>query len=481
MSAHTPYLIALSVAGRRCVVIGGEEPALAKVRMLLEGDADVSVVAEDVHPELHAMESTGRVRWLRRAFRDDDLSGCFLAINTVFDAALQRRVWGAADARGVLLNTVDNPELCHYSSPALVRRGPLQVAVSTAGESPFLAAALRERLERVVGPEWGQLTGLIGTVRRRMRRRSVSAAAQRIAYRRLLRPDVRDRLRRGDFGSAAALAEALVEHPGRVDGAVHLVGAGPGDAELMTGAATELLAAADAVFHDALVSEAVLSLCNPHARVVNVGKRGGLRSTPQHAITTAMIDAAREGQLVVRLKGGDPFIFGRGGEELAALIAAGIAVRVVPGVSAATAAPALAGIPLTHRGVASSVAFVTAQQRDGGASDGLEALAAAADTLVVLMPLRGLDELAARLARVLGEDRPAALVAAASTPAEQVVTGMLRDIDAAAQRAGVSSPATLVVGEVVRLQSRSSMAERSMEASSGRQTSRSGIFASTPL
>ena len=172
MNAHTPYLIALSVTGRRCVVIGGEEPALAKVRMLLEGGADVSVVAEYVHMELRAMESTGRVRWLRRAFRDDDLSGCFLAINTVFDAALQRRVWRAADARGVLLNTVDNPELCHYASPALVRRGPLQVAVSTAGESPFLAAALRERLERLVGPEWGQLTGLIGT--RELRIRSAS-------------------------------------------------------------------------------------------------------------------------------------------------------------------------------------------------------------------------------------------------------------------------------------------------------------------
>ena len=212
-----------------------------------------------------------------------------------------------------------------------------------------------------------------------------------------------------------------------------------------------------------------------------MGKRAGCRQTPQAEINAALIAAARDGKLVVRLKGGDPFVFGRGGEELHALLEAGIAVNVVPGVSAATAAPALAGIPLTHRDVAASLAVVTAQLRDGLADQRLEQIAASVDTLVVLMPLGGLEAISARLARVLTAERPAALIAAASTPRQRTVVGVLADISAQAHHAGLTGPATLVVGEVVRLQSSWSSAVRNRDATAARQTSRSGSIVSGRL
>jgi uroporphyrin-III C-methyltransferase len=229
---------------------------------------------------------------------------------------------------------------------------------------------------------------------------------------------------------------------------VWLVGAGPGRPDLLTLAARETLATADVVFHDALVGPEVLALADPDARLVDVGKRAGGRHLPQDRINAMLLEAAAEGLEVVRLKGGDPFVFGRGGEELAVLTEAGVEVRVLPGVSSATAAAALAGIPLTLRGVASSAAFATARARGGDLTD-LGRLAGAVDTLVVLMPLEGLATTAAALAEVVGGDRPAAVVAEAGTPRQRVVRADLGTIAAACERAGLEPPATLIVGEVV--------------------------------
>jgi uroporphyrin-III C-methyltransferase len=226
------------------------------------------------------------------------------------------------------------------------------------------------------------------------------------------------------------------------------VGAGPGSAGLLTLAAREVLADADVVFHDALVDPGVLTLAGPRTRVVDVGKRAGGRHMPQDRIVALLLEAAAGGHEVVRLKGGDPFVFGRGGEELAALAEAGVEVRVVPGVSSATAAPALAGIPLTLRGVASSVALATARE-SGGSQPDLARLAVTADTLVVLMALQGLEGLAATLAGAVGPGRPAAMVAGAGTRRQRVVRADLGTIAAACADAGLEPPATLVVGEVV--------------------------------
>jgi uroporphyrin-III C-methyltransferase/precorrin-2 dehydrogenase/sirohydrochlorin ferrochelatase len=440
------YPVSLDLEGRRCVVLGGGPLAVEKALGLLRAGARVTVVAAEPEAELRLAAAGGRLELWGRDYRPGDLAGAWLAVDASgrddVNAACRRE----ADERRVLLNVVDRARLCDWIAPAIVRRGPLQVAVSTSGESPFVASALRRRLEQDLGEEWEPFTRLVGDVRRRLRSGGVPLAEQEAVYAALLRSDVRRLLRQGDVEAAAALAEALVAGPRR--GRVWLVGAGPGGGGHLTLAAREVLAGADVVLHDALVDPEVLALANPRARVVDVGKRGGGRRVAQERTNALLLEAARSGLEVVRLKGGDPFVFGRGGEEAALLAEAGVEVRVIPGVSAATAAPALAGIPLTLRGVASSVAVVTARDAAGGLAD-LRRLAGQVDTLVVLMALHGLPEVAGRLAEAVGADRPAAVVAAAGTPRQRVVRGTVGTIAARCSEAGLAAPATLVVGEVV--------------------------------
>ncbi|HEY4027805.1 MAG TPA: siroheme synthase CysG [Candidatus Dormibacteraeota bacterium] len=440
------FPVSLDLEGRRCVVLGGGTLAVEKAQGLLRAGALVTVFAAEAEAELRRAAAAGRLTLVERDYVAGDLDGAWLAIDASgrddVNAACRRE----AEERRVLLNVVDRAPLCDWIAPAIVRRGPLQVAVSTSGESPFLASALRGRLEQDLGEEWEPFVCLVGEVRRRLRREGVPVAGQEAVYAALLRSEVRHLLRDGDAEGAAALAEEIVRAPRR--GRVWLVGAGPGDAGLLTLAAREALAGADVVLHDALVEPDVLALASRRARLVDVGKRAGRRRVPQEGITAMMLAEARQGAEVVRLKGGDPFVFGRGGEEAAALAGAGVEVRLVPGVSSATAAPALAGIPLTLRGVASSVAFATARGRGGGLAD-LGRLAAGADTLVVLMALDGLAETAAALAGVLGSRRPAAVVAAAGTRRQRAVRADLATIAEACSQAALEAPATLIVGEVV--------------------------------
>jgi uroporphyrin-III C-methyltransferase/precorrin-2 dehydrogenase/sirohydrochlorin ferrochelatase len=420
------------LTGRRCIVLGDTEIATEKVAMLRAIGASV------VH--------------LPRRFRPGDLAGAFLAIDASGEASTRADVRYEADREHVLLNVVDVAQQCDWIAPAVVRRGPLQVAISTSGESPYLARAVRERIEGLLGDEWAPFTRLVGRTRRRLRRAGVSDAVQQRIYQRLLHSSTFALLRAGDTGAANSVALAI-EHTAHnaerepLMGEVILAGAGPGDSDLVTTATRAVLADADVVLHDALIDRDVLRLSGSRARVVDVGKRSGQASISQAEINETMIAEVRAGNLVVRLKGGDPFLFGRGGEEIEALRSAGIPVRVIPGVSAALAAPAAADIPLTHRGVARSVAIVTGHRADGEIAD-LERLAASVETLVVLMPAR-LDVIARRLSDALGEDRPAALISRATTPQQRVVRAPLGRIAAVAREARIEPPSTLVVGAVV--------------------------------
>ena len=434
MKAAAYYPVVLDLRERRCVVLGN------------------TALAEEKAAGLRASGAT--VAHLRRGFQPGDLVGAYLAIDASDDPDGQRGARAEADRERVLLNVVDVTPQCDWIAPALVKRGPLQIAISTSGESPFLARALRERIETMLGAEWGPFTTLTGRMRRRLRRAGVSGDAQQGAYRRLLRSRALGMLREGSEDDAAALALTIEQSARATDGRVPmgevvLAGAGPGDPDLLTMGARAVLADADVVFHDALVGPEVLRLCGPRARLVDAGKRSGRRSATQAGINEAMIAAARAGDLVVRLKGGDPFLFGRGGEEVLALQRAGVPVRVIPGVSAALAAPTAAGIPVTHRGVAASVAFVTGH-RAGGDLAALDDLAKSVDTLVVLMPAE-LDAIAGRLSAVLGPDRPAAIVSQATTAEQQVVRAPIGSIAAAARAARLEPPSTLVVGDVVNV------------------------------
>lgn len=429
------YPVFLDLRGRRCVVLGDNAVAREKVAVLVASGAVV-----DHHPRSH---------------RDGDLADAYLAIDASGDPVSHRAARAEAERHHVLLNVADVTDLCDWIAPAVVRRGPLQIAISTAGESPFVASTIRQQLERLFGEEWGPFTQVVGTVRRRLRRRGVGPDQQRRAYKRLLQSPVRRLLRDGRYTEAADLSAAVERAAGARQGTpvgeVILVGAGPGDPGLITVAGREALQCADLVFHDALVERGLLDLASGDARLVNVGKRAGRPSMPQEEINALLIEAARDGQSVVRLKGGDPLLFGRGGEEIGALLAAGIAVRVIPGVSSALAAPGAAGIAVTHRGVAASVAITTGQQAAAG-PDRLAELAASADTLVVLMP-SDLEDITRRIAAVVGPDRPAALVSSATLPGQKVAAAPIGELAALVGSAGErgGAPRTLVVGEVVRV------------------------------
>jgi uroporphyrin-III C-methyltransferase/precorrin-2 dehydrogenase/sirohydrochlorin ferrochelatase len=309
---------------------------------------------------------------------------------------------------------------------------------------------LRARIERWLGHEWGPFVALVGEVRRRLRKQGLPLAKQTRVYRRLLSSDARSLLRDRRAADAKRLAAGIAAARGEGVGRVALVGAGPGDPDLLTMKARELIADADYVLHDALIAPETLALCGPDTRLENVGKRRGHAGVQQANINARLVELARAGHLVVRLKGGDPFVFGRGGEELDDLRRAGVDVVIVPGLSSALAAPAAAGIPVTKRGVASSVAITTAQ--GGGSLDRLALLARSADTLIVLMALAELSEVAAVLGRAVGGSRPAALISNATLPSQRTVSGTLDRIARLATEAAIEAPATLVVGDVVAVE-----------------------------
>jgi len=423
------YPVFLDLTDQLCIVLGDGKFAVEKAAGLREAGASVRVITS-------------------RDYRPGDLAGARLVVDASEDQEINRLSWKEAEDAGILINVVDRPAQCRFIAPAIVNRDPLLVAISTSGESPFLASALRARIERWLGPEWGPFVSLVGAVRRRLRKKGVPIDRQTRVYRRLANSDVLKLLRAGHASRAESAAAAIESGDGV--GRVALVGAGPGDPELLTVKAREMLAGADYVLHDALIARETLALSGPETVLEDVGKRGGEPSASQDDITARLIELAREGYSVVRLKGGDPFVFGRGGEELHELQQAGVDVIVVPGISAALAAPAAAGISVTKRGVASSVAIATAQGT--GSLERLAVLARAADTLVVLMARTDLAEVAAVLARALGGAHPAVVIGSATLPDQRSVTGSLDSIARLVDEAAIDAPATLVVGDVVAAQ-----------------------------
>lgn len=426
------YPVFIDLSRQLCIVLGDGKFAVEKAAALREAGANVLVIPS-------------------REYRPGVLAGARLVVDASEDVEINRLSWEEAEAAGILINVVDRPAQCRFIAPAIVRRDPLLVAISTSGESPFLASMLRARIERWLGREWGPFVALVGEIRRRLRKQGLPIAEQTRAYRRLLNSDVLSLLRGGRSIEANLLAAGIAAASGEGPGRVALVGAGPGDPELMTVKARYLIAAADYVLHDALIAPETLALCGPDTRLENVGKRAGHAGARQANINARLIELARAGHFVVRLKGGDPFVFGRGGEELDCLTRAGIDVVVVPGVSSALAAPAAAGIPVTKRGVASSVSITTAQ--GAGSLDRLADLARASDTLVVLMALGELVEVAEILSRAIGGSRPAAVIGNATLPVQRCVTGTLDRIARLAAEAAIEAPATLVVGDVVAAES----------------------------
>lgn len=451
MTAFYPAF--LDLRGRRVVVVGGGAVAEQKVRGLLAAGARVMVVSPETTPGLADLAARASVEIRHRPYRAGDLSGAWLAIAATDDGAANAAVWAEAEEHRVLLNAVDDVDHCSFIAPAIHREGDITVAVSTAGKSPALAVRLRDRIGRLIGRADARLCELLGELRPELAEHVPDARARAALWYRIVDSDAIGFVRRGDtVGARRRVRElAAVGSGGRATGVVYLVGAGPGDPGLITTKGLELLRSADVVVYDRLVPAALVAEAPPSAERVFVGKYPHEPGADQPDINALLVDRARHGRTVVRLKGGDPFVFGRGAEECAALCAAGVPVQVVPGVSAATAVPAAAGIPVTHRRLASAFAVVTGHECEGRSDLDWEALARM-PTLVVLMGLRALPEIAQRLvAHGARSDTPAAVIASGTLPAQRVVVGTLATIPALATQAGLEPPATVVVGAVVQV------------------------------
>jgi uroporphyrin-III C-methyltransferase / precorrin-2 dehydrogenase / sirohydrochlorin ferrochelatase len=449
-----PYFATfLDLLYKRVVVVGGGKVATSKVRALLPTrPAPLIVVAPRASAFIRRAAALGDLEWRQRDYATDDLALAELAFGATDDRALNARVAADARALGVPVLAVDDIPNCDFIAPALVRRGDVTVAISTGGRSPAMARRTRERLERALPAFWGDLL-------------EVAAAArdQLGATRSLIEPDrwqtalAGDVERLAESGALDDATEALLVNLERTLfdsrdsrlGRVSLVGAGPGDPELLTLRAVRRLQAADVVVFDRLVSAEVLAYAPPDAERLDVGKAPGGRGWTQAEINTLLEDLAREGRQIVRLKGGDPFVFGRGGEEALALARAGVPFEIVPGISAALAAPAGAGIPVTHRGLSGSVTIVSGHDPDQQA---WSALADVGGTLVFLMAVEHLEQIVqALLVHGRPAEEPSAIVQWATTSRQTVVSGPLAEIATRARAAVVEAPAVLVVGPTAAL------------------------------
>lgn len=419
--------------GRRVAVIGAGEAAEAKARLFEDSPAELA----------------------RFAAPPVDLAGFALVFIAVDDPGERSAALEAARRAGALVNVVDHPRLSDFYTPAIVDRGELVIGVSTSGAAPTLARDLRARIEQVVPAAFGKLADFARAIRHKVLARHHDTDGRRRAYEAILRGAAGEAALAGDAAKAELLAEAVLAENAAPQGVVHLVGAGPGDPELLTIKALRALTDADIVFHDKLVDPRVLNLIRRDAERVYVGKAKGDHALPQAEIENRLIEEARKGRRVVRLKGGDPFVFGRGGEELEALRAAGVEVHVVPGITAALACAAEIGAPLTHRDRASAVTLISGRGKEGSAPDlDWKALATPKHTLVVYM---GVD-VAGEIARNLIEagragSTPIAIIENGASDQARHFKGSLGELAGLIARERIAAPSIIVIGEVAALAS----------------------------
>ena len=445
---HFPAFISLH--DRRAVVVGGGEAAGRKVALLCDAGAKVTVVAPALGGELAASVERGAATWVARPFTPNDLDGAAVAIVASGEDSVDRTVAQAAQARGVPVNVVDNAALSTFVVPAIIDRDPVVIAVSTGGAAPTLAQALKATIEAAVPARIGRLARFAEAFRAAVKNAVRGRNARLAFWQGFWCGPIAARFLSGDeTGAREAMLASVNRRVAPPAGAVAIVGAGPGDPELLTLRAHRLLGQADVVVYDRLVGADILALARRDAERIYVGKARNAHTLDQDAINRLLATRAAAGLRVVRLKGGDPFIFGRGGEELRYLEAHGIAVEVVPGVTAATAAAARAGIPLTHRNAAQAVTLVTAQGQDGPAAIDWSALARLKQTIVVYMGVSEAGSVARNLmAGGLAGATPAAVVENATRPDERTVWTTLGRLGAAVAAHAIVGPAVLVIGEV---------------------------------
>ncbi len=454
------FPVFFDLAGQRVLIVGGGEVALRKISLLERTGAHITVVAPEIAPELLQRAAAGRLSVNVREFMPGDLDGMRLVIVATSRRAVNRWIANLSESRNIPVNVVDDREASRFIVPAIVDRDPVLVAISTGGAAPVLARRVRERLEALIPVRMGGFAAWLRTLRKTAQRKLRDGGERRRFFEALVDGPAARRFMDGDRHGAQRIAQQLLASTAaapRAAGSVCLVGAGPGDPELLTLKALRALQDADVILHDRLVSPAVLDLARRDAARICVGKAAGHIGSTQEEINALLISHANQGRRVVRLKGGDPFVFGRGGEELQALAAAQIEFSVIPGITAAAGCAAYAGIPLTHRDYAHSVTFVAGHAQDGkesGAEPDWRALAMPGITAVFYMGLARLDYIVAKLLEYGATPaRPAAIVTQGTTAEQRVITATLAGIRSVASGSNLASPALLIVGDVAALHS----------------------------
>lgn len=461
-SASWPYFpIFLRLQGQPVLVVGGGAVALRKIHLLLKSGAQVSLVARELHPEVAKWVAEGRLTRLGTEFSDALVQGRRLVIAATDDEALNQQVSASAEALNIPVNVVDDPDASRFIMPSVVDRAPVMVAISTGGAAPVLARRLRERIETLLPSAYGRIAAFMELHRERVRLR-LKAPERRKIWESFLDGPGPERLLMGDEASAAMELESLMREE-TPRGEVYLVGAGPGDPDLLSFRALRLMQQCDVVLYDRLIAPEILDLVRRDADRIFVGKARSQHAVPQDEINLELVRLAQQGKRVLRLKGGDPFIFGRGGEEIETLAAHGIPFQVVPGITAAAGCASYAGIPLTHRDYAQSCIFVTGHARaDGVLQLHWDQLARKGQTVVIYMGLNTLPQLCERLtAHGLPGDWPAAFIEEGTSARQRVVTGTLADLPAKAVAAQPKGPTLVIVGEVVKLREKLTWFNRS--------------------
>ncbi|KHE15764.1 siroheme synthase [Aeromonas hydrophila] len=433
------------------LLVGGGEVAERKARLLLDAGAQLTVVAPELDPELAELAANGSIEWLAGEFAPQQLTGKWLVVAATDRREVNALVYQSANQARIFANVVDDPKRSSFIMPSIIDRSPLMVAISSGGKAPVLARLLREKLEALLPQHLGAVAAFAGSLRERVKARFASMGERRRFWELLLGADrLGQALARGDSASANQLADSLFADESQSGGEVVLVGAGPGDPGLLTLHALRQMQQADVVVYDRLVSDEVMALVRRDAKRIFVGKQAGNHCVPQEGINQLLLDEAKKGQRVVRLKGGDPFIFGRGGEELETLVGSGIGFQVVPGITAASGCAAYAGIPLTHRDHAQSVRFVTAHGKGGAQDLDWPLLAKDKQTLVFYMGLSSCATIREQLlTHGKAGDTPVALIERGTQPSQRVIRGTLDQLPELA--VGVESPALIMVGSVVTL------------------------------
>lgn len=452
------FPVFLNLKKRPCAVVGGGEVASRKISLLLDAGALVTVYSPALGDTIRRWAEEGKIRHVPGDFRPEMLEDCVLAIAATDDASVNRQVSETARSRGIPVNVVDQPELCTFIMPSIIDRSPVMIAVSTGGRSPVLARLIRARLESLIPADYGRLARLVTAFRDKVKQTFKHPPRRRQFWEEVLQGRIAELVYSGqDKAAEKALQEKIdsVDGDKAQDGEVYLVGGGPGDPDLLTFRALRLMQQADVVVYDRLVSPAVLELVRRDAERIYAGKERDNHALPQEDINHLLVRLAKEGKRVVRLKGGDPFIFGRGGEEIDTLAAEGIPFQVVPGITAAAGCAAYAGIPLTHRDYAQSVVFVTGHLQDGTVNLNWKALVQPDQTIVFYMGLHGIDTICRELMRHgMPPTTLAALVQQGTTRNQRVLTADLATLPAMVEKAQVKAPTLIIVGDVVALHER---------------------------